>query len=483
MAFCKFSTEYVANNKTEVDNIFLNDYLPSAPENAVKVYLYGLYLCSSNIQNDNTIEKFSKHLNLDEDEIIACFSYWQEEGLVQILSTRPIEIRYIPLKNIISGTKLFKPEKYEVFNRQAQELFDGAREITKNEYYEYYDFLERTHMEQEALLMIIKYCIDNKKANVGYNYILTVAKNWANEGILTSDAVEEKLCQFEQNTKEIGLLADALGIKRNTYIEEKSLFKKWTEELNYTNDVLLYLAKNLKKKSHASFEKLDNVVMKYFSLGLFSVLEIENYEERKEELYTLAKNVNNQIGVYYENLDTVVENYISKWLNLGFSNETILEIASYCRKTSIRTLEGVDDKIQKFFKLGLVSIEALHSYLESVVAQNKQIQEILNKVGLPRRVNYLDREFYKTWTENFNMPNEVIVYASSFAIGKMQPMQYINSILSSWHQKGIYTIEKAKAEKLPTISSSAAPTKMTTGRSYQKEELDALIQSIDEVEI
>ena len=223
--------------------------------------------------------------------------------------------------------------------------------------------------------------------------------------------------------------------------------------------------------------------MKYFALTLFSIPEIENYEEKKADLYNLARNVNNQIGVYYENLDTVVENYISKWLSLGFSNDTILEIASYCRKTSIRTLEGVDDKIQKFFKLGLVSVEALHSYLESVIATDKQIQEILNKVSLPRKVNYLDREFYKTWTENFNMPYDVISYAASFAVGKIQPMQYINSILSSWNQKAVHTLEKAKAEKLPTQTANSTPAKMSGGRSYQKEELDALIQSIDEVEI
>lgn len=482
MAFCKFSTEYVANNKTEIDNIFINDYLPSAPENCIKVYLYGLFLCSSNLVKDNTIEEFSKHLNIDEDEVISCFSYWQEEGLVQILSTRPIEIRYIPLKNIISGTKLYKPEKYDIFNRQAQELFENAREITKNEYYEYYEFLEKTHMEQEALLMIMKYCIDNKKANVGYNYILTVAKNWVNEGILTSQAVEEKLCDFEEKSNELGLLTSALGIKRNTYIEEKQLFKKWTEELGYTNDVLLHLAKNIKKKSRASFEKLDYLIMKYFTLGLYTTLEIEEYEKNKSNLYELARNVNNQIGVYYENLDTVVENYISKWLNLGFNSETILEIASYCRKTSIRTLEGVDDKIQKFFKFGILSQDALHSYLEKIIAVDKCIQEILNKVSLLRKVNYMDREFYKTWKESWNISDELINYAASFAVGKIQPMQYINSILSSWFQKGIKTVDQAKQEKIPQPQTSTAP-KMASGRSYKKEELDALIQSIDEVEI
>ena len=37
MAFCKFGSEFIANNKTEIDNIFINDYLPSAPEMYVKV--------------------------------------------------------------------------------------------------------------------------------------------------------------------------------------------------------------------------------------------------------------------------------------------------------------------------------------------------------------------------------------------------------------------------------------------------------------
>ena len=37
MGFCKFSAQSIINNKTEVDNIFINDFLPYAPENAVKV--------------------------------------------------------------------------------------------------------------------------------------------------------------------------------------------------------------------------------------------------------------------------------------------------------------------------------------------------------------------------------------------------------------------------------------------------------------
>ena len=477
MAFCKFSTEYVANNKTEIDNLFINEYLPDAPENCVKVYLYGLYLCNSGESIDNALDKFSKHLNLDEDEIISCFMYWQEQGLVQVLSTFPIEVRFTPLKNIFSGTKLYKTDKYDVFNRQAQELFEGKREISKTEYAEYYDFLERYHMEQEALLMIIKYCIDTKKSNVGYTYILTVAKNWANEGILSANAVEERLCEFNENSSELGLIFSALRIKRQPYIEEKTMFKKWTNELNFGTDVILYVANKIKTKNNPTFSKIDSLLMKYYTLGLFSVMEIENYEQNKQKLFNLARQVNNAIGVYYENLDMVVDNYISQWLNLGFNEETILEIASYCRKASVRDLEGLNNKIQKFFKLGLVTTEALHSYLNQIVETDNEIQEILDTLSLPRKVNYIDRELFKTW-KSWNISKELIDYASSLSIGKS--MQYLNSILANWHNSNINSVDEAK--KHPLQNNSIKPANFQ-GRSYKKEQLDALIQSIDEVEI
>ena len=203
MAFCKFSTEYIASSKTEIDNIFIDSFLPFADPVSVKVYIYGLYKCSSPTSFDNNIESFAKALNMSEEDVIGAFEFWQEQGLVQVLKTSPIEIRYIPLKNVINATKLFKPDKYQTFNMQAQEIFEGKREISKTEYGEYYEFMERYHVEQEALLMIMKYCVDSKKSAVGYNYILTVAKNWASEGITQASQVEEKLNSMRKRKNKV----------------------------------------------------------------------------------------------------------------------------------------------------------------------------------------------------------------------------------------------------------------------------------------
>lgn len=481
MSFCNFSTEYVASSQTEIDNIFISEYMPYADSDYVKVYLFGLYMCKSGTQFDNNIESFAARLNMTKEQVEAAFTYWEEQGLVKVLKTYPIEVRYIPLKNVLTSTRLFNPEKYATFNSQAQELFAGKREISKTEYGEYYDFLERYHVEEEALLMIMKYCIDNKQRAVSYNYILTVAKNWANEGIVTASQVEEKLQSFEQKDSEIGLILKALGIKRNAYIEERNMLNKWLLDFGFNLDTILYVAKGLKKKNKASFSLLDEKLLKYYESKLFSVLEIEEFENNKQALYDLAKNINRAIGVYYESLDSVVETYILRWINMGFDKEILIEFANHCFKNSIRTLEGMDNVVKKFFKMGIVNMSAYNQYLSEVISFDTEIAKILNNLSLQRKVNYLDRENYKTWTNEWQMPQELIDYACTLACGKNMPMQYLGKILANWHEKGIKTIDKAKNCSLPVFNN--VKNENFKGRSYQQDSTKALFQSLEEVEI
>lgn len=484
MAFCKYSTEFIANSKTEIDNIFLNDYLPFAQPQFVVVYIYGLYLCNSN-SFDNSIENFAKTLNMSEEDVIGAFEYWEEQGLVQVLKTNPVQITYIPLKNVLTANKLYKPDKYAVFNQQANDIFMGKRSISKHEYGEYYDFLERYHFEQEALLMIMKYCVETKKSAVGYNYILTVAKNWANEGITTTLQVEERLKTFEDKDPDISEIFNAVGIKRAPYVEERALLNKWQNEYGFNLDVILYICKNIKKKSRFSFEKLDEIITKYYEMKLFSILEIESFEKEKKELYSLAKEINKTIGVYYENLETIVENYILKWINMGFDKNLLIQIAEFCFKTSVRTLEGMNNTISKFYKLGILSSTAFNQYMGNILQEDEKIKNILAKLNVNRNVNYIDRANYKTWENDWQISDELLDYATTLSQNKDNPLKYLSRVLADWHEKGIKNVDEAKSTS-PLYSNEQSkkdPNKNFTGRSYSSEEWNALYQSIDEIEI
>lgn len=483
MAFCKYSTEFIASSKTEIDNIFINDYLPFAQPQFVVVYIYGLYICGSS-SFDNSIENFAKTLNMSEEDVIGAFEYWEEQGLVQVLRTNPIQITYIPLKNVLTANKLYKPEKYELFNQQANDIFMGKRSISKHEYQEYYDFLERYRMEQEALLMIMKYCVETKKSAVGYNYILTVAKNWASEGITTALQVEERLQAFENKSPELSEIFNLMGIKRAPYVEERALLNKWLNDYGFNLDVILHVAKSFKKKSHFSFEKLDNALTKYYEMRLLSIMEIDSFEKEKKDLYSLAIEINKTIGVYYENLEGVVENYILKWINMGFEKNLLLEIANYCFKNSIRTLEGMDTAVNKFYKLGILSLDAFNQYMGDIIADDNKIKEILLNLGINRSVTSYDRNNYKIWTNDWKIGQELIDYAVSLAKGKDSPLKYLSRILADWRDKGIKNVDEAKSTTpLSVAENSQKPKSNFSGRSYSKDELNALFQSIDEIDV
>lgn len=480
MAFCKYSIDMLANNSTAVDNIFINNYLPYADSNFVKVYLYGLYKCQDSNSRDNTIENFANELNLSQEDIEKAFEYWQEQGLVQILNVIPFEVRYLPISDVLNNTKKYNAKKYESFNAQAQEILCG-RMITPNEYREYYDIIERFHVEKEALLMIINYCVNIKGDNVGYAYITTIAKDWANQKITTAKQVEERLIEFENLRTGMEYLLKLMGAKRLPNIEERTLYQKWVQE-GFDDEVLTYVAKKMKSKNKPSFQAMDILLDKYFAQKLFSTNEIELFEEEKSKASKIAKTITKNLGLYYENLEPVIENYIFNWVNLGFSENMLEEISNYCFKTNVRTLEGMSKVLEKFHKLGILTENSLAEYFNEVLVVDKKIKTILENIGLSRNVNQFDRDKYKIWKEIWKMPDEIIDYACTLAVGKDQPMQYLAGILATLHDKNITTLEDAK-NSYNIISSKSTTKSNFTGRQYSKEEMNALFQSIDEIEI
>lgn len=482
MAFCKYSTLVKPNQSIKLNSIFITDYMPYAEENAVKVYLHGLYLCSNPEISLNTISDFASSLNLTEEQVENAFRFWKEQGLVNIIELDPIEVRFLDVeRNKMSLTK-FKEEKYSSFNKEAQELIEG-RMITPTEFNEYYIFMESMHMTQGALIMTIKYCTLTKGTNVGYPYILTIAKNWAYEGVLTEEQVEQKLMELEKSTGDIKEVLLALGIRRNGHYDELQMLLKWTKEMGFEKDIILFVARSLKKKG--GMERLDKTLTKYFNLKLFSEKEIADYELNKENLTSLAKLVNKKIGVYYENLDNVIETYITTWQAMGFDDQTILKIADFCFKSNIRSLEGMDIRVKKFHTLGLISLQSIEEYLFEVVATDGKIKNLLVICGLSRNVTSFDRDFYNTWTNQWKFVDEIIEYVCSLAHGKFQPMQYINKILSSYKEKGIYSLEKAKEEssKMNNVFEVKQNQTNFVGRSYSSEEISAMFDNLSEVKI
>ena len=64
-----------------VENIFINEYMPAAPGDYVKVFLYaGMY---AEYGLEMSTEKMAKQLGLSEKQVLDAWKYWEEIGAVK----------------------------------------------------------------------------------------------------------------------------------------------------------------------------------------------------------------------------------------------------------------------------------------------------------------------------------------------------------------------------------------------------------------
>lgn len=477
MAFCKYNTDYIQDRYTIIDNMFIAEFLPFAPDNAVKVYTYGMYLCSNPHDEDNTIEGMSAVLSLTPDEILEAYRYWEEQGLVEIKDGSLSSIKYLPVKSYMTAPKKYKPEKYADFNKQLQVMF-SSRMITPNEYNEYYGVIESCHIQPEAMLMIIQYCINLKGGDIRYPYVLAVAKDWAKNGIRTFEDVEAKIKEHELNDENIIKISRELGLATRGGLEEREYYLKWTKSWGFDLSGILFAASQCKKKG--GFKKLDSRLDEYYRLGIYTSQDMEQHKKNKDKLYNLAGEVNKIIGLYYESLDYIVESYISSWMQRGYDEQAILTIAKYCQVSSIRTLEGVNGAITRFYKMGLLTTEAINQYLDMLIQGDNAIASLLETTGMLRGVTTQDREYYNTWTNIWGFDSELIDYVAKLSVGKAQPFAYINRILASFKSKGIYTVEEANKQDIKADAPKKKEKVPYLEHNYSKKELEAFFSDIND---
>lgn len=446
MSFCKFSTSRQVKNYTEISNIFFVDYMADAPDNFTKIYLYGLYLCQ-NSENNNSVEQFEKYFGLSKEDIYGAFAYWQERGLVKVVEIEPFEIRYLEIVRNYDIERQVLNGKYKDFCRDIQEIISG-RMLTINELKEYMDFLSTHNMKENALLAIAHYCAQTQGLDIGYKYVLTVARNWLSKGVTTQKDVVKHIENINKKVESLDVLLKIFGINRPHNIDELNSFNLITKELDFPIDIVYHVAKNLKTKSRNAMLQLENKMKQYYEMRLTSIAEIDQFESQRDYLFDCAKEIVKELGRYYENLEPVVQNYIIKWHNLGFEQTALKQIALYCFKMNISSLDGMDEWVNKFFKLGLISLEAINAYIAQTIEIDNQIKLVLDKLGVVRKVNSADRHMYNLWINTYNISEELMNFAIEKAMHTIQPMQYLNKVLHTYHINNISTPQEAQERDL-----------------------------------
>ncbi len=430
-----FAKEFSAQTVTAVENEFITKYLFSADGNAVRVYLYGLFLCN-HPELEDSFKAFCDKLALDENKVIDCLNYWEDFGLITILSKEPLSVQYLPVRSATNTKpRKIKAEKYSEFTKGIQALFSNKM-ISVGEYTEYFNVMETYGISPDAMLMIANYCVDLKGQTISYKYISAVAKDFANRGIISIEKVENELSTYVSHTSEIAKVLKALSLKRRPDVEDLTYYDKWVNTYSFDPENIVYAAKVSKKNS---IKKLDEFLSELFAMKCLSKEEIALYTEKKQQVFDLTLKINKTLSIYVEVLETEINNYVNPWLSYGFSEDALLYIANTCFKEGKNTLFEMNERIDNLRNLGYIDLIAISDYFADIEKSNQFINKMLITCGLSRRPTPWDRENLTVW-KNWKFTEEMILEAAKIACGKSSPIAYINGILSNWKNNEVFTV-------------------------------------------
>lgn len=435
MAFCSFSKD-VDNTYTLIENKFITKYLPEADGLAVKVYLYGLFLCQ-NSDADFGVRSMAEVLKISEEEIRQAFAFWEDYDLVEILSQDPFTIQYLPVKATVGKPKKVRYEKYTDFNKELQHKMQRVGKfISPTEYAKYMRFLEENAMQPQALLLVTEYCINKQGEGVTPAYIFNKAKKLLRGGLTTYEQVEKELSNYNKHEGDVTAIMLALSLFPRTPAEgDYALYAKWTETLGFTQNAIVAAAKKLKR---GSMHSLDITLEELAQKDKTDAREIESYLTEREHLVNLTFRIGRKLGVKVQNPAPYIDEYVETWYNYGFEEGSLLDIALLCLKTGLNDFDGMHGVVKSLFNDGVVGAEGVKAFLKTKNDELKLFAKIQAVCGGVRK-SESNLALIATWRAwNFN--DDMILEAAKRSCSSSSPIPYMNKILSDWKQSGVFTV-------------------------------------------
>lgn len=475
MTVIKIGSDYKKRGFTQIDNLFLSDYVGKADGTDVKIYMVGLFLAETDYSGDY-IQRISTMLKVSEDRVKEGFAYWDKQGLVEMTSGG--DINYLSVKEPVTPIIKYNAQKFKTFTEETVRIFP-EKILSPNEYNRYFEFMTVSGMEVNSMLLIMQYCKDMGGGRTGTDYVLAVAKAWAEEGLLKEKQIINRIDDMENNREDMHVLFDTLGIKRAVSVEDRHLYTTWTNGYGYRLDAILTAARSLKKRG--GMEKLDNLIKELQKASAFSSAEIEEYLKNKKRLRELCIQICKDIGVYYADTEGVAEVYVAPWLNLGFDDKALIKIAKFCFIRNARNLDSMEQMVKKFAKQGLFTEEDISSYVARQIELDRKIKEIYEKCNYVGAVGQKDRENYRNWIE-WGFDEDVIMAVAERFADKNFPMSGINRALGQLKLKNIFDLDGAlnHLDKTETSSVKSSENTEYTKHQYTEEQLKKAFVNFDD---
>ena len=323
----------IATSFTTVSDIFIDQYMPKANGEFVKVYLYLLRATGSGA-GIATISEIADHFSNTEADIIRALNYWASEGILQLQSDADGQIMGINLCSLsVSGMQAAQS------NIQSAVADNAAQ-----------NNLQNSMVNNAAQNNLQNSVVNNATQNILKNGVVNnAAQNISTANIQMQDSVVEKLksqatdkpapSQKEYTLDEIKEFRKNPDISElffiiETYLKhtlsstDTNMVLYWLDELHFSTDLVEYLVEYCITKGHSSLRYMNKVALGWADAGIKTVDQAKDDAAAHSQIYY---SVMKALGITGRNLVDSEVSLINKWVGeYGFDIELV---KAACSKT------------------------------------------------------------------------------------------------------------------------------------------------------
>ncbi|MBQ0040468.1 MAG: DnaD domain protein [Clostridiales bacterium] len=241
---------------TRVENLFISEYLPSAPEGYIKVYLFGLMYAQNNMSLDTA--KLSRVLRISEDDLLQALKYWASAGLVKfeksvddseynITYVSQIELMYA---NNLQNNNTQQPENVpdsaeetedeavaKVVNMEVNALLRKYEELTgrllsSEDSWKIHETIKTYDILPDVMSYAMDFCISEDRLSI--NQIVKTAVTWAKEGCHNLVDVKEYIDKHSKRNQHYKMVFHEMGWNRMPAPGDCEMMDRWFDELGYS---------------------------------------------------------------------------------------------------------------------------------------------------------------------------------------------------------------------------------------------------------
>ena len=323
----------IATSFTTVSDIFIDQYMPKANGEFVKVYLYLLRATGSGA-GIATISEIADHFSNTEADIIRALNYWASEGILQLQTGADGQIIGVNLCSLsVSGMQAAQS------NIQSAVADNAAQ-----------NNLQNSVVNNAAQNNLQNGVVNNATQNNFQNSVVNnAAQNISTVNTRMHDSVVEKLksqtpdkaasSQKEYTLDEIKEFRKNPDISElffiiETYLKhtlsstDTNMVLYWLDELHFSTDLVEYLVEYCITKGHSSLRYMNKVALGWADAGIKTVDQAKDDAAAHSQIYY---SVMKALGITGRNLVDSEVSLINKWVGeYGFDIELV---KAACSKT------------------------------------------------------------------------------------------------------------------------------------------------------